>query len=1803
MSLRKAQRGYRYQDFMSARIALSEMIKQGNPILRIDEKETKDDIVDDIKIIRNDRKLCYQIKYTTTEKALSWIDIANKGQLDFAELLKHFLQEQSAVEYIFILKWRPPSTNDELYQYLCRENTNCLIIEGTTTYKINAEKYSDLNEKLNLISDGVKLNSFLDSIHFICNAPDASLDITNPKSLENQLISFSTQLGIGIFPNNKQTPNNFVIKLVDELTFKRSAEIFEISINDLLQKLGVATNFGAIPQIFQLNNEIFVSQPTKIDDLYLNFSDTQKLILLGEPGSGKSYLTNEFIKKLQSEKIKYCHHYFFVGNNDSLAVDRINKDVLIGNLLNEVYICFPMLKDSCEIKFGATIEILNNAISQIKEPFFVIIDGIDHAYREYYRTTIQKDIVELISAIIPTDYVKIMFVSQPIAQLKTIADAKEIEMQSWNKQQIKEFLPKFGLILNESEIDKVVNLSKGNPLYLTYLLNTIKQYDNSVLDVLPQYNDNITVYYSYLIEKINDNELFELISTIPFLFERDEIVEISNRGNFALSKFDELLPILQYDRLRGGYRVYHESLKRYIYDFCKDQGIDLSQTKGKILSWLKKKVFYANPKSYRHTFALAYELEEYEFVASYIGYDFLNKSVYYGNSQDSIARNLDFIKQSICKVQDYYKLSTYMLVDRIMQQHQEEDFLTSNESEFFQAYMSLFGQAGVNDLIYRRKMDGKTLNALLYNANLMGFSIPWELADNKVKYTEYEEDTFARLFLRKKLIDGADLIKIENELPYTDARYLLEEAVLTGNSTTVFNAIEKGWKNCNNVKLLANALCLEKKFVMDITFDFDEQFSESDRGNLYKRIIDFISFCDINLQNEEVQKKLESKAPDGFIWAFFKYVFEVKNIYRQCKTAEELIACAPKFVHILQDFVMVSQPFNGSPRACDLTDSTFRAILLEQLFFPMHSIIDVLFQRSYMTEIIALYNKVGTSFRGSKTGCILFFEIMNKAASIITKENYGIIIDLFNNQINEEKAYSLYDYIASYYFKISFLISPYNKRQAKEYYVEGIKYTLTYGYHREIFLYEVLGSFEFVKEQLDDKIKIYAELGNMAFAMNTHTDGKDTRHLPNKWFDNLTNADINGALEFLSSWQIEKQYNWQANKMCSSILKKIKVLVPDELYFYALITNQFENYDYNYLNYIKFIKELYAKGKLTIANNLFAYLCGLPAGEICKDNNLVLSIKEIAKDHKILIPNFIYESTEPVSHYEEEKIKLKECSVADFEKGDNIIRTSTPVSVIKTLVSLDFDTLTKKKIIELFKNELRYEHNLFSEYLYEIEQIEMRNEKRVFLYMCIYVILTDGWFDSFYYSDYAKKAFDIDRDYANNCFFEIVLEVPDCLHRGIDNLIRTLSLIDFDRDIILRIWENVISFARLRILDTPDTVKERDLYSDKCIEVQVSKMLLTKLSDYTSDNHKRILRFIYEYVIGNSMLEKPLLQYIFANWGKYNYTTRFEIMALFSYSNFNFSNYIEECQKAIENDENLLTKILLAASIKDKQEIKIHPESISEYIESESITEDEMLYCEGNVFNFYIVRQFCDCFNIDSRKIISKYKQLRKMENKSGTWSSFCSPITKRILDNYISYDLYLQAINTVLQEAFLQGLINASDIVSLGVEIIPELYSIIVSSESAMLEDDNIVLARYTSDEEEKANEQTKTQKHIKFDIACVKDQNKNEHNLVINNMKELTAILIYNPQIVFMLDPILQILLGLESEIENGYLCAKDNKGNIVLKYLTTKSKMRGVDYFNDRYYTHEEGKLIMTKNYLPRLREILGDDFFMASHEETI
>ena len=107
------------------------------------------------------------------------------------------------------------------------------------------------------------------------------------------------------------------------------------------------------------------------------------MILIGEPGSGKSWFIQNLENELQNEECRIVKHYCYTELKDRHLRDRIKLNVFYGNLINDILNVFPDLKDKKTQRYASNLNELNILLQSIEKDTIVIIDGLDHIDRVF----------------------------------------------------------------------------------------------------------------------------------------------------------------------------------------------------------------------------------------------------------------------------------------------------------------------------------------------------------------------------------------------------------------------------------------------------------------------------------------------------------------------------------------------------------------------------------------------------------------------------------------------------------------------------------------------------------------------------------------------------------------------------------------------------------------------------------------------------------------------------------------------------------------------------------------------------------------------------------------------------------------------------------------------------------------------------------------------------------------------------------------------------------------------------------------------------------------------------------------------------------------------------------------------------------------------------------------------------------------------------------------------------------------------------------------------------------------------------
>lgn len=164
---------------------------------------------------------------------------------------------------------------------------------------------------------------------------------------------------------------------------------------------------------------------------------------------------------------------------------------------------------------------------------------------------------------------------------------------------------------------------------------------------------------------------------------------------------------------------------------------------------------------------------------------------------------------------------------------------------------------------------------------------------------------------------------------------------------------------------------------------------------------------------------------------------------------------------------------------------------------------------------------------------------MKLISRFLTIDNYEILKPyLLRTQEKIEKN-EVYDCIAAAKLRFVSLISKYNQSEALEYFDICARYLVAYGFHKDTILKQIMDSYDIFFESVGGiSVEERDAITKMTIALWNHTDGRETKHFLNHWFDELLKTDSRYALAFLSGLQINFGKSWVVEGMLRSAIEK-----------------------------------------------------------------------------------------------------------------------------------------------------------------------------------------------------------------------------------------------------------------------------------------------------------------------------------------------------------------------------------------------------------------------------------------------------------------------------------------------------------------------------------------------------------------------------------------------------------------------------------------------------------------------------------------
>lgn len=1179
--------GYEYQDYFTVSIILQLMIRKADAEIIIDRKDFNGDKFDDLKVMASDGITEFQIKYSDNESfhKLTKDDFANGNGHDTA-LCDLFASWKKGKEVgndsqiKLCLAWNRPTDDDPITEFLkpIKEQT---LPFSTTAYLFDGEVFWPEKElppkswrKFNsaIKSESIDRREFLsfcNELTIIIEMPKASLDFRNPGGMENVIIQQVERLGVGIYPNDDLKVEDIIYKIATEVKHSRAMGN-KLYTNTLIGHLGLIVDYGKFDQRFPVDSTHQIILGDEIERLHSVICDSKRVIIAGNPGSGKSWLVDEYIDKLKSEDSKVIHYNCFQSLQDTNSLERIRVTSLYGNLISQIMEQCPDLVVHKNTIFGADKAEFENLLCFIDEEFYLVVDGLDHIAREYElnKDFISHSEIEIISELLEINFPDncyVIIASQPIAEMEKFKgkNYSVFEIEPWGIEQTKSLMATFQISDDTIEDDDISSISayllkksQGNVLYLSYILRQLRSLDvnKELIDEIPDYDINLSKYYSYLYTKVRNNHTVNALCGADFYLSLNDLIEITGDGEFVEQDISVLHPLLIENTLCGGFSIYHESFRRFVLDSLKDKKVDLERNVyGIIADWLQKKPFFEFDKSFYYLTELLYKIKRDVDNVELIEREFVLKSVTEGYSRKRIRMNLNCIIRSAGRIRNLVALVTAGELLAMLDDMNEFD---STGEEYFQAICDIKGASKLNQLM---QIDGKptfdmnTGRIACYISSKAGITPWWELyLDTEAKQFNIEElKYYYRYYLDEqgvsiipKLMEAIEKekVSIRNqciEIAYDELQDYIEfdEIVSIAEEQQLIH-----WKNY--LSYIETGYYPQSEGTFEVTIENWEKIKTLRvPGEKDIRIFNEFFSQIYYLAREGDRKVIEKVCADceNINWFYNWIIYSVKMAELCAYIAQmDSKTICEKALSNLELLLQDTEVFKGEPRTCDLY------FLQNVLTMSYEQAVELIVQNGTIEDLEKaldilerLDDETGTSFDHSMGGPLTDAEFLKLISRFLTIDNYGIVKPyLLRTQEKIEKN-EVYDCIATAKLRFVSLISKYNQSEALEYFDMCTRYLVAYGYHKDIILLQIMDSYNIFFEAVAGNTKEERDtITKMTRALWNHTDGRETKHFLNRWFDKLLKTDSRYAFAFLLGLQIKFGKSWVVEGMLRSAIEK-----------------------------------------------------------------------------------------------------------------------------------------------------------------------------------------------------------------------------------------------------------------------------------------------------------------------------------------------------------------------------------------------------------------------------------------------------------------------------------------------------------------------------------------------------------------------------------------------------------------------------------------------------------------------------------------
>lgn len=347
-----------------------------------------------------------------------------------------------------------------------------------------------------------------------------------------------------------------------------------------------------IPEIFSVPEDYCLPNSDFHNDLLtrINRSNGEVITLTGKPGVGKSTYLSFLCQELEEQAVPLIRHHYFLSLGDTTE-DRLSPRVVSESLLHQID-CFHKESAASTSHPENLRDALLTCANYYKgkgKPFVVLIDGLDHVWRDNARN--KKPLDETFRQLLPaTDNLVILVGTQPVdhellpCTLLTYSPKNEWHwLPEMSGNSIYEFLKlhiesgRLFLNCHEEYVDEEIQKSagallgatNGYPLHVIYSSEYLSHHGLALsswqIEKLPPCSDgNITTYYSELWRNLNykQKDVLHLCSSFQFAWPRQAIGTVVKDNHEYAPSVDAVAHMLSEGVC--GVRPFHESLVVFV---------------------------------------------------------------------------------------------------------------------------------------------------------------------------------------------------------------------------------------------------------------------------------------------------------------------------------------------------------------------------------------------------------------------------------------------------------------------------------------------------------------------------------------------------------------------------------------------------------------------------------------------------------------------------------------------------------------------------------------------------------------------------------------------------------------------------------------------------------------------------------------------------------------------------------------------------------------------------------------------------------------------------------------------------------------------------------------------------------------------------------------------------------------------------------------------------------------------------------------------------------------------------------------